>query len=71
MDLLLLQLLNGLVSGAFYALLALGLALILSLAARINPAVGGGESKAQGPERVTGTAPQAVPYLVAKEDHAM
>ena len=35
--LLLLQLLNGLVSGAFYALLALGLALILSLTRIINP----------------------------------
>ncbi|MEZ0348939.1 MAG: branched-chain amino acid ABC transporter permease [Thermus sp.] len=41
MDLLLLQLLNGLVSGAFYALLALGLALILSLTRIINLAHGG------------------------------
>ncbi|RTH26583.1 ABC transporter permease subunit, partial [Thermus scotoductus] len=39
--LLLLQLLNGLVSGAFYALLALGLALILSLTRIINLAHGG------------------------------
>lgn len=38
---LLLQLLNGLVSGAFYALLALGLALILSLTRIINLAHGG------------------------------
>lgn len=41
MDLFLLQLLNGLVSGAFYALLALGLALILSLTRIINLAHGG------------------------------
>ncbi|GGN04455.1 branched-chain amino acid ABC transporter permease [Thermus composti] len=41
MELLLLQLLNGLVSGAFYALLALGLALILSLTRIINLAHGG------------------------------
>ncbi|MBW6393818.1 MAG: branched-chain amino acid ABC transporter permease [Thermus sp.] len=41
MDLLLIQLLNGLVSGAFYALLALGLALILSLTRIINLAHGG------------------------------